>query len=182
MYNNPHMKAVFLDRDGTINVELGEGKINSPDKIILLPSSLQALSELSKLDYQVFLVTNQLGISMGSYDENQFHKINQALLQLIEPTGIKIAKTYFCPHALEANCDCHKPKPGMLLRAAQEYDIDLASSWVVGDRPTDVGAGMNAGTKTILLENGAEPTAFPGAKPSYVAEDLLEAVRYIAAH
>jgi D-glycero-D-manno-heptose 1,7-bisphosphate phosphatase len=97
------MKAIFLDRDGTINVEFGEGKINAPDKIVLLPNSLMALKELARLDYKVFLVTNQLGIARGIYDLDRFYELNDLILKQLEPTGLKISKTYVCPHAPEAD-------------------------------------------------------------------------------
>lgn len=173
------MKAIFLDRDGTVNVEFGEGKISSSDMIVLLPNSLEALKVLAKLDYKIFLVTNQLGIARGNYTTERFHELNNLLLQQLEPTGISISKTYFCPHAPEDNCGCRKPKPGMLLQAAKEFDIELADSYMVGDRLTDIQAGKSAGTKTILVRTGQEPVETPEA--DYTAADLLEAARYIAA-
>jgi histidinol-phosphate phosphatase family protein len=141
---------------------------------------LEALQLLATLDYGVFLVTNQAGIAEGLITMEQFNAINNRLLELLEPTGIQIRKTYVCPHGEGAVCDCRKPKPGMLQEAAREFDIDLAASWMLGDRATDVETGINAGTRTILVLSGAPDATAPAA--TYTAPNLLDAVRYIAAH
>lgn len=173
------MKAVFLDRDGTITVgtPLIE-RVDSPDKARLLPGTLEALELLAKLDYGVFIVTNQMSLFENLITEERFHEINNIILSMLKPSGIKIIKTYFCPHGPESGCTCYKPKPGMLLEAAKEYDIDMAQSWMIGDRPTDVTAGINAGTKTILVKTGV-PTV-ESAEATYIAPSLIEAVQYIA--
>ncbi len=175
------MKAVFLDRDGTVNIEYGEGKIDSPERAVLLPHTMEALKELAQLDYGVFFVTNQLGIALGKYDEERFWEVNSFILQTIAPSGVDITKTYMCPHNLEDNCECHKPKPGMILQAAKEYDIDLSQSYTIGDRMTDIGAGLTAGTKTILVQTG-DPPVLASDEATYVATDLLDAIRWIASH
>ena len=172
------MKAVFLDRDGTINVGIPRIKrVDSPDKVELLPKVIEALTLLEKLDYEVFFVTNQAGMAEGLITRADFDIINQKTLELIAPSNIKITETYICPHGEEDNCDCKKPKPGMLLDAAKKYGIDLANSWMVGDRLTDIETGINAGTKTILVLSG-EPVESPEA--TYTAPDLLDAIQYIA--
>lgn len=150
------MKAVFLDRDGTINVGVPTyQRVDSVDKLKLLPTVIDALRELSKLDYGVFLVTNQAGIAEGLLSEKDFDDINNELLKMISPSGVKILKAYHCPHGENSTCECRKPKPKMILDAAKAFDIDLKHSWTVGDRPTDVQTGINAGTKTILVQSGA---------------------------
>jgi D-glycero-D-manno-heptose 1,7-bisphosphate phosphatase len=98
---------------------------------------------------------------------------------MIEPTGIEILSTYVCPHKAGDNCECRKPKPLMILQAAKEFDIDLAASYMIGDRQSDIMAGVNAGTKTILVQTGNEPVNSPEA--TYIAANLKDAVRYIAA-
>lgn len=173
------MKAVFLDRDATVNVGVPKyERVDSVDKVELLPNTLQALKQLAKLDYKVFFVTNQAGLAEGVISEADFEAINNKVLGLIEPSGINITKTYLCPHGFDEACECRKPKPKLILDAAQEFDIDLASSYMVGDRPTDVEAGFSAGTQTILVMTGKQSAS--SDKADYVAEDLLEAVRYIA--
>src|SRR5580698_1123352 len=133
------MKAVFLDRDGTINVGVPiHERVDSIDKLELLPTVIEALSKLASLDFGVFLVTNQAGISEGLITEAGFDTINNKLLEMITPSGIKIIKTYHCPHGENSTCECRKPKPKLILDAAKEYAIDLKNSWMIGDRPTDV--------------------------------------------
>lgn len=172
------MKAVFLDRDGTVNVGTPTfERVDSIDKVVLLPKTLQALKLLAAQDYNVFFVTNQAGLSEGLITQTMFDSINQKILDLIRPSGIKITVTYVCPHGEGSTCECRKPKPKLLLDAAVTYGIDLSTSWMIGDRVTDVMTGVHAGTKTILVKTGV-PTV-DSAEATYVAADLLEAVELI---
>lgn len=173
------MKAVFLDRDGTVNIGVPTyERVDSLEKVQLLPNTLEALKLLSGLDYGVFFITNQAGLAEGLITQEQFNEINDNVIQLITPSGVKIIKTYLCPHGENDNCECRKPKPKLLLYAATEYDIELGDSWMIGDRPSDVITGVNAGTKTILVKTGV-PTA-ESEEADYTAPDLLDAVRFIA--
>lgn len=172
------MKAVFLDRDGTVLIDPPDLRVDSVEKLHLFPETLEALSKLAELDYGVFLITNQAGISEGRLSEDEFYEINNIFIQMIVPSGIKIIKTYLCPHPEEVKCICRKPKPGMLLYAAEEYGIDLAKSWMIGDRQSDIMAGLHAGTKTILVQTGNDPVTSPEA--TYTTPTLVEAVRYIS--
>lgn len=174
------MKAVFLDRDGTLIVDPPDLRVDRISKIHLFPDAFKAMKRLAQTDYSVVLVTNQAGIAEGRLTAEDFERLNGIVLELLKPTGIKILKTYFCPHAPEDNCECRKPKPKMLLDAAKEFDIDLKNSYSVGDRLSDIQAGLNAGTKTILVKTGN--TAVTSEKATYTAADLLDAVEYIAAH
>ena len=174
------MRAVFLDRDGTINVGIPRiQRVDSVEKVELLPKVIEGLSLLTTLEYAVFFVTNQAGIAEGLITRADFDMINERTLELVAPSNIKILDTYVCPHSAQDNCDCLKPKPGMLLEAAKKYDIDLSESWMVGDRLSDVKTGINAGTKTILVLSG-EPVESPEA--TYTAPDLLDTIQFIAAH
>jgi D-glycero-D-manno-heptose 1,7-bisphosphate phosphatase len=175
------MKAVFLDRDGTITVGTPTyERVDSLDKIELLPNSLQALSLLASLDFGVFIVTNQAGLAEGLMTDAEFWTINDKVLALIAPSGIKILKTYLCPHGGNDNCECRKPKPKLLLDAAREYDVDLGASWMIGDRPSDVLTGTSAGSKAILVKTGLSSAISDQA--THTAPTLLEAVQYIAQH
>jgi D-glycero-D-manno-heptose 1,7-bisphosphate phosphatase len=175
------MKAVFLDRDGTINVGIPVyERVDGVGKLELIPTVMDALSQLASLDYGVFLITNQAGIAEGLITEADFENINNELLRMIAPSGIKIIKTYYCPHGENSTCECRKPKPKMILDAAKEYSIDLKSSWMIGDRPTDVVTGINAGTKTILVLSGSAKDKLLVA--DYTAPTLLDAIEYIARH
>lgn len=175
------MKAIFLDRDGTVTIGTPTyERVDSVDKVQLLSKTLQALGLLASLDYAVFLITNQAGLSEGLITMEEFGEINDKVLELIAPSGINIQKTYLCPHGENDNCDCRKPKPKLLQDAAREYDIDLGKSWMIGDRPSDVMTGVNAGTKTILVKTGV-PTV-ESDQATFTAPTLLEAVEYISSH
>ena len=173
------MKAVFLDRDATVTVGVPKyDRVDSLDKVELLPNTLEALRLLAAMDFGVFFVTNQAGLSEGLMTEAEFQTINNKVLDLIAPSGIKVLKTYACPHSVDEDCDCRKPKPKLLLDAAKEFGIDLAASWIIGDRDSDVMAGVNAGARGVLVKTGL-PSA-SSAEADYTAPTLLEAVRYIA--
>lgn len=173
-------RAVFLDRDGTINYGVPKyERVDSPDKVELIPGVIEALTLLASLDYKVFLVTNQAGIAEGLITLDDFNKINDKVLSLIEPSGIRIERTYICPHGESDDCECRKPKPKLLLDAAKEYDIDLSQSWMLGDRSSDVMTGLNAGTKTILVKTGV--STVESEEAAFTAATLLEAVQHITA-
>lgn len=173
--------AVFLDRDGTVTVGTPTyERVDSIDKVELLPSTMAALQLLAGLDFEVFIVTNQAGLAEGLISWDDFDEINNKILSLVAPSGITILKTYVCPHGDHSTCECRKPKPKLLFDAAKEYDIDLAQSWMIGDRPTDVTAGVSAGTRTILVQSGV-PTV-ESDQATATLPSLLEAVQYIAAH
>lgn len=172
------MKAVFLDRDGTLIVDPPDLRVDSVRELELLPDSLAALSELAKLDYGIFLISNQAGIGEGRFTFDEFKAIEAAFIAMIAPSGIKVLKTYVCPHKPEDNCICRKPKPYMVLQAAKEFDIDLKNSYLIGDRLSDIMCGVNAGTKTILVLTGNQPVT--STEATYTANNLTDAVGYIA--
>lgn len=172
------MKAIFVDRDGTVIADPPDFRVNSMSEVELLPHTLPALKLLATLDFGILFVTNQAGIAESLITMEEFETINNKILELIAPSGIKILKTYVCPHSEHDNCDCRKPKPKMLLNAAKEFDIDLAQSYTIGDRETDIQTGINAGTKTILVETGIKPVSDSTA--DFIAADLLAAADYIA--
>jgi histidinol-phosphate phosphatase family protein len=174
------MKAVFLDRDGTLIVDPPDLRVDSIEEVELFPETLPALRTLAKLDYGVFLISNQAGIGEGRLTIEEFRIIEDVFIARIVPSGIRIVKTYVCPHLAEDNCQCRKPKPFMIEKAAREFDIDLANSYMIGDRQTDIMTGVNAGTKTILVQTGNEPVT--SAEATVTVPTINEAVDYIAAH
>lgn len=172
-------KAVFLDRDGTIDYGIPRyERVDSIDKVQLLPYVLEGLTLLATLDFLVFVITNQAGIAEGLITLEQFTQINNEMLRQVKPSGIVIQKTYVCPHGDNSTCDCRKPKPKLLLDAAKEFDVDLARSWMIGDRPSDVRAGIQAGTRTILVRSGEASVV--AAEADHTVDTLLQAVQYIA--
>ena len=136
-------KALFLDRDGVINEDAGY--VYRREDFVFKEGIFEALREFAKSGYALVVVTNQSGIGRGYYTLEQFDELCKFMLGEFEKEGVKIDKIYFCPHAPETLCDCRKPKPGMLLNAANELNIDLARSIMIGDKDSDVQAGQSAG-------------------------------------
>ena len=173
-------KAVFLDRDGTIIRDIVY--LNDPDKIETFTESYEAIKALNANGYLVFLATNQSGVARGIVDENILKKINAMITQDFKNHGAIITESFYCPHAVDAGCLCRKPNPGMLKTAALRHGVDLAHSWMIGDRMTDVVAGRNAGCQTILLQNETTPPVDPTyPKAENICDGLLSASKLIIA-
>ncbi len=170
-------KAVFLDRDGVINED--HGYVSEPEKFKLLPGVLEGVKQMQDAGYKIIVVTNQTGIGMGYYTKEDFYKVNLEMFKQFSPSGIRIDKIYFCPHSLSEDCECRKPKAGLLRRAEQELNLSLADSWMVGDKAADVQAGKAAGCKTILVATGhGQKEKGLGGEDFYVHE-LREAAELI---
>ena len=174
------MKVALLDRDGTVIVDPQDERVDREDKIQLFPDTLESLKYLADNGFAVILITNQAGISEGRINDEDFYRIHDKVLEMLEPSGVKILKTYMCPHGPEDGCECRKPKPTMLLQAAKDFAIDLPHTYMVGDRQGDVMAGVNAGTKTVLVETANTPVT--SAEATYTAPNLPDAVTYIVAN
>ena len=174
------MRIALLDREGTVIVDPDYDHVDSVEKVTLLPHTLAGLGYLAAHDFGVIFVTNQSNIGRHRIDENGFNWIHNRVLELIEPSGIDILKTYVCPHCPGDGCACRKPEPGMLLEASAEFDLNLSETYIVGDRLSDIGAGKNAGMRTILVETGKRQVIAEEA--NYTAANLLEAAQYIVAN
>jgi len=148
------MKAIFLDRDGVINVD--HGYVGSIKDFEFISGVFEALRMLQKKGYKLFIVTNQSGIGRGYYSEEDFLKLTEWMLQRFEEEGIRIEEVAYCPHHPDAGCSCRKPEPGMIEKLARMYGIDLKNSYMIGDKPSDVEAGRRAGVgHQILLQERA---------------------------
>jgi D-glycero-D-manno-heptose 1,7-bisphosphate phosphatase len=148
-------RAIFLDRDGVLNRKAPEGSyVASVGEFEVLPGSLEAIAKLCRNGWQVFLVTNQRGIARGMVSADAVEQIHRWLLEQVRRVGGQITQVYVCPHDYSDLCDCRKPNPGMLLRAAREHSLDLAQSWMVGDAISDMQAGRAVGCKTAYLGGG----------------------------
>ena len=182
-------KAAFLDRDGTINVEVGY--LSKPDDLELIPGAARAVARLNDAGYIVVVVTNQAGVARGYFTEEDVRLVNQRMIEVLGPWGARIDGIYYCPHhpdfgdeTYRKDCDCRKPNTGMVTQAAQEFDIDLSRSYVVGDHMGDVLLGINAGARSIHVLTGhgdseREKLIENSISPVYLASDLTEAVEYI---
>jgi D-glycero-D-manno-heptose 1,7-bisphosphate phosphatase len=171
-------KAVFLDRDGVLNYD--PGYVHKVEDYKLLPGVIEGLKLLG--GFKLFLITNQSGIGRGYYSMDDFHKFNNHLVEDLKNHGIKIEKTYCCPHHPDEKCDCRKPSTKSIKEAQEEFDIDLSKSWVVGDHPHDIKMGKAAGCKTIymLTGHGKKHKAELGdIKPDSTEERFLDAVKFI---
>ena len=163
-------KAVFLDRDGVINDHVRY--VNTPDDLILFPGVGQAIAKLNQAGFKVFVVTNQGGVGLGFMKEENLHAIHEKMEALLREEQAEIHEISYCPHKPKEGCACRKPEPKMILDLAQKHDIDLAQSYMVGDRDTDIQAGMKAGTQTVFIGDGF-------AQASYSAPSLVQAVEWI---
>jgi len=144
-------KAVFLDRDGTINEDAGY--ICSADKLIFIPLAIRALRILQER-FQLFIITNQSGIGKNIFSEEDFIQFNSYFNSILKNNGINIKHIYYCPHTKEDNCICHKPSTYYLKRAKDEHNIDLLNSYIVGDHPHDIEMAKKVGAKSVYLLTG----------------------------
>ncbi len=175
-------RAVFLDRDGTLNVE--RHYLSDPAQLELLPGVPAALRRLRDAGFKLFIVTNQSGIGRGYYTEADLHRVNARLLELLAPHGVRFEKIYFAPEAPEQPSRGRKPSPQFLFDARDEFGLDLSRSYLIGDKLADLECGWNAGLGCSLLVRtgyGADTEARlgPPRGPTRVVDDLPAAVDWI---
>jgi len=182
-------RCVFLDRDGTINEEVNY--LSHPDQLRLIEGSAKAIKSLNEAGFKVVIVTNQAGVARGYFSEERVHEIHAVLGKILREKEAQIDAIYYCPHhptagvgVYKIDCNCRKPKPAMLEKAANELNIDLRQSFLVGDRVSDLEAGNTVGCKNILVRTGyglESEKEFSNHKwqPDFVANDMLEASRWI---
>jgi len=179
-------KAVFLDRDGVINQKPPEGRyVTRWEDFRVLAGVVEGIALLNQSGYLVIVVTNQRCIAKGLMTAVELETMHERMADVLARAGATIDETYYCPHEIEPPCDCRKPAPGMLLRAARSRGIDLRASWIVGDSENDVEAGRNAGCKTVrLLARDATldetaPLSIANGHADIFATSLLDAIRQI---
>ena len=183
-------KAVFLDRDGTVNEEVGY--LGDLSKLRLIPGAGVAIRRLNEAGFMVVLVTNQSGVARGYFPESLVHEAHTRLCEMLKSEGARIDAVYYCPHHpkagnshLTTDCDCRKPKTGLIDRAVKELDIDIKHSFLVGDKWSDIELAQRAGVHAILVTSGFAPDD-PGNKrpehvhdPDFTASDLIAAAEWI---
>src|SRR5579875_3157219 len=147
-------KAVFLDRDGVLNQEMGDYVCRLED-FHVLEQNFEILKQLQDRGYMLIVATNQGGLAKGWYTEDELSKMHQHLKELYRNHGVEFTDIFYCPHHpnFTGECDCRKPKPGLLLRAIEKYNIDPSQSYFIGDRERDVEAGTAAGVTGILIDS-----------------------------
>jgi D-glycero-D-manno-heptose 1,7-bisphosphate phosphatase len=185
-------RAVFIDRDGTISEEVGY--INHASRFNLFPYAGPAVKHLNDNGWLAIITTNQAGVARGYFTEEMVKIVHQRMTEGLERDGAKLDAIYYCAHhpslgdpPYRLDCDCRKPKPGLISRAARDFDIDLSASWMVGDRYSDIELARNAGVKSAFVLSGygrgewEHQSVAWQLQPDLVAEDLLEAVDFIVA-
>ncbi|HVA63782.1 MAG TPA: HAD family hydrolase [Terriglobales bacterium] len=180
--------AIFFDRDGTLNQEVGYA--GRPEDFHIYPYAAEAVRRVNQQGWAAVVVTNQAGVARGYFPETAVGELHRLLAAHLASAGAHLDGVYYCPHHPEgtvagyaAACDCRKPQPGMLRRAAQDLDLDLAASWVIGDRGHDVALAHAVGARAVLVRTGFGERELAkgegGARPEAVADDALAAIRWI---
>jgi D-glycero-D-manno-heptose 1,7-bisphosphate phosphatase len=176
--------CIFLDRDGTINVEIEY--LHEPSKFKFIPGVLTALRSFSDQGYRLIIITNQGAIHRGWYTHDDVRATHEFMISELKKEGIWLEGIYYCPHSSDEKCDCRKPSPGLILQAAKDHQIDLKRSWMIGDKLSDVEAGNRAGNKTILVLTGygrenkekldaLDKSELKIKRPTFIVNDLLDA-------
>jgi D-glycero-D-manno-heptose 1,7-bisphosphate phosphatase len=176
--------GLLLDRDGVLNEECEY--LHDPKDLIVIPGAAEAVAAINRRQIPVVVVTNQAGIGRGMYGGSAYPAVNRAMAGVLAGASAHVDAWYFCPHHPDEDCACRKPRPGMLLAAAHDLDLDLARSVLVGDKPSDLAAARAVGAGTVLVRTGygrqveAELVAGQGmALVDHVADSLLAALPYL---
>lgn len=172
--------AVFLDRDGVLTEE--RGYVCSMEELHVFPYAESCIRQIKAKGYWTIVITNQSGIARGFFTEGMLMKMNDYLKRMVGADAI-----YYCPHHLEGkikkyavDCNCRKPKTGMIEKACEEFNIDIENSFLAGDRASDIAAGQNAGIRTILLKSGYGTAGLEGnIIPDYIFSDLREVIQVL---
>lgn len=174
-------KFIILDRDGVINYDSDE-YIKSPDEWHAIPGSLEAIAQLNRAGFHVFVVTNQSGVARGLYDLETLAQIHEKFISELASVGGYVDEIFFCPHHPQENCECRKPKPGLFYQIQKKYHVNLTEIFYIGDSLVDMQVAMTAGCKPILVltGNGKKTLAEnPGFSNVEHFVDLASAVRFI---
>ena len=180
--------GLFFDRDGTLNTELDF--LSRPEELQLIPNAARAIREANEFGVRVFIITNQSGIARGLFTETDLVVVHKRLITMLAHEGARVDAIYYCPHHPEYGqtpykkaCNCRKPKPGMLRKAAKEFGVKLSQSFVIGDRRIDMQAGKAAGCKTAMVLTGYGAVEREECRDTrivdFVASDAYEAWLHI---
>ena len=175
-------KAIFLDRDGVINIEVGY--LSNPNDFKIIEGTIEALKILNKKGFLLIVVTNQAGIARGYYTEDDLKDVHHKMRYVLKQHEVTLTDIFYCPHHPEftGSCNCRKPNPGMILEAKEKYNIDLDNSYMVGDTLNDIQTGIAAKCKTILVLTGygtEEQKKIGSIKPDMIFKNLYEFAKHI---
>jgi len=161
-------KGIFLDRDGVVNVE--KDYLYKIEDFEFIDGLFEALRYLKSFGFKFFIITNQSGIARGYYNEDDFEKLTVWMIEQFKNEGIEIGQVEYCPHSPDGDCSCRKPKTGMIENIAQNFEIDFANSWLIGDKESDIECGLNSGIKnTIQVRSGH---TFEVSKAGFIIDKL----------
>ena len=166
-------RAILFDRDGTLIED--PGYLSRPEDVVWKDGAIAALDRLAAAGYRLIIITNQSGIGRGYFSQSDMEKVHRRLNDDLAAAGVTLAGVYFCPHGPDADCDCRKPKTGLLLQAAREHDLDLSKSWMIGDKCSDILAGRMANMRTALVYRPESCLPAPHIKTASLGEaaDLI---------
>lgn len=179
-------KAIFLDKDGTLIPDIPYNV--DPGLITLEANTVYGLQQLQEAGYLFIIISNQSGVARGFFTEDKLQNVEEKIAQIFSDNELLLSGFYYCPHhpdgivpGYNIQCDCRKPEPGMLIKAAEELGIDLNRSWMIGDILNDVEAGNRAGCKTVLIDNGNETEWLTGdyREPALICKTINEAATKI---
>ena len=170
-------KIIFLDRDGVINEE--KNYLHMIEDFIFIDGVFESLKLMQKLGYELIVVTNQSGIGRGLYSTEDFLTIDKWMKKEFERNNIKILSSVYCPHKPEQNCNCRKPKPGMLEKCFEKYQISKENSWIIGDSERDIEAGIRAGIKKTILVRSGHPIDEKNTKAKVVIDSIRDITQII---
>jgi histidinol-phosphate phosphatase family protein len=171
-------KAIFLDRDGTINEDVGD--LYTPDKLVFIPRAIEALKLLQER-YDLFIITNQSGVGKGVFNNDQYIRFNEYFISMLEEHDVVIKEVFCCPHVKEEKCICHKPSPYFIEETRKVYSLDIGNSYCIGDHPHDMEMAEKAGARSIYLltGHGIKHRGELSFQPDYIANNLYEAALWI---
>ena len=172
------IKVVFLDRDGVINEEVGY--LHKIKDFKFINGVMDSCNYFLSLGYQIIVVTNQSGIGRGLYKEEDFHIVNEWMLDNFRQEGIRIPDVFFCPHGPDDDCECRKPKPGLFINAKEKHDIDMNKSWMIGDKEADIQAANNAGINQTILVRSGHIINEDATKSKYIIDSIIDIVDVIS--
>lgn len=175
--------AIFMDRDGTINEEVGY--LSRLEQLKLYPGASKAIRMINEAGMKAVVVTNQSGVARGFFTEAFVDTVHRRINEMLRTDGAHIDGFYYCPHHPDGQepynkvCDCRKPATGLLVQASEELDINLTRSWIIGDTLKDIDAGKKAGVRGILVKTGYGQNIVVTDNPVHIAENILDAVQWI---
>jgi len=171
------IKSIFLDRDGVINKE--KNYLFKIEDFEFIDGVFDSCEYLQNLGFKLIIITNQSGISRGLYSENDFLILNDWMVNKFRKKSIEILDVFYCPHSPYDNCNCRKPKPGMLIEAKNKYNIDMEKSWLIGDKENDIKAANNAGIKNTILVRSGHRIDESNSKANYLMNSIYESKEII---